>query len=115
MYSDKRSNKRPLVLIAILLIIISLMVLFLVFKDSGRDLSDESAMAIRDAVRKEALQCYVVEGVYPPDLDYLENNYGLKTFGNLQSAVTSGVGFYGPPLRVGCDSEIMVLDIQFVG
>ena len=44
-----------------------------------------------------------------------ENNYGLKTFGNLQSAVTSGVGFYGPPLRVGCDSEIMVLDIQFVG
>ena len=44
-----------------------------------------------------------------------ENNYGLKKFGNLQSAVTSGVGFYGPPLRVGCDSEIMVLDIQFVG
>ncbi len=78
MYSDKRSNKRPLILIVILLIIISLMVLFLVFKDSGKDLSDESAMAIRDAVRKEALQCYVVEGVYPPDLDYLENNYGLK-------------------------------------
>ncbi len=44
-----------------------------------------------------------------------ENNYGLKEFGDLQSAVTSGVGFYGPPLRVGCDSEIMVLDIRFVG
>ena len=44
-----------------------------------------------------------------------ENNYGLKKFGDLQSVVTSGVGFYGPPLRVGCDSEIMVLDIHFVG
>ena len=44
-----------------------------------------------------------------------ENNYGLKSFGDLQSVVTSGVGFYGPPLRVGCDSEIMVLNIQFVG
>jgi predicted MPP superfamily phosphohydrolase len=44
-----------------------------------------------------------------------ENNYGLKRFGDLQSVVTSGIGFYGPPLRVGCDSEIMVLDIQFVG
>ena len=44
-----------------------------------------------------------------------ENNYGLKRFGDLQSVVTSGIGFYGPPLRVGCDSEIMVLNIQFVG
>ena len=44
-----------------------------------------------------------------------ENNYGLKQFGNLQSIVTSGIGFYGPPLRVGCDSEIMVLNLQFVG
>ncbi len=24
------------------------------------------------------MQCYVVEGVYPPDLQYLENNYGLR-------------------------------------
>lgn len=41
------------------------------------------------------------------------NNYGLKRFGNLQSVVTSGVGFYGPPLRVGCDSEIMVVNVHF--
>ena len=68
----------PLVLAVILIIIICAAVLFLAFRDSGRDLSDESAMAIRDAVRKGALQCYVVEGVYPPDLEYLENNYGLK-------------------------------------
>ena len=42
-----------------------------------------------------------------------ENNYGLKYFGHLQSVVTSGVGFYGPPLRVGCDSEIMVVNVHF--
>ncbi len=41
------------------------------------------------------------------------NNYGLKQFGKLQSVVTSGVGFYGPPLRVGCDSEIMVVNVHF--
>ena len=78
MYSDKRSKKTPLVLAVIMIIIICMVVLFLAFRDSGKDLSDESAMAIRDAVRKGALQCYVVEGVYPPDLEYLENNYGLK-------------------------------------
>ena len=41
------------------------------------------------------------------------NNYELKTVDGLKSVVTSGVGYYGPPLRVGCDSEIMVLNIHF--
>ena len=36
------------------------------------------AAAIREAVQRSALQCYVVEGVYPPNLQYLEDNYGLQ-------------------------------------
>ena len=40
--------------------------------------SEEGAQAIRDAVLRSARQCYVVEGVYPPDLEYLEENYGLR-------------------------------------
>ena len=42
-----------------------------------------------------------------------ENNYGLKLVDGVQSVVTSGVGFYGPPLRVGSDSEVMVVDLTF--
>ena len=42
-----------------------------------------------------------------------KNNYGLKTVDGVQSIVTSGVGFYGPPLRVGSDSEIMVVNLEF--
>lgn len=30
-----------------------------------------------DTVMKYAIQCYASEGSYPPDLVYLENNYGL--------------------------------------
>ena len=44
----------------------------------GADLDEETVTAIQDAIRKSALQCYVVEGVYPPDLQYLEDNYGLQ-------------------------------------
>lgn len=36
-----------------------------------------------------------------------ENVFGLDTF------VTSGVGYYGPPMRVGTDSEVMVIQIHF--
>jgi hypothetical protein len=32
----------------------------------------------REAVEKAALQCYALEGAYPPDLDYLAENYGLQ-------------------------------------
>ena len=30
------------------------------------------------AVQQSALQCYTVEGAYPPNLEYLEENYGLR-------------------------------------
>ena len=36
------------------------------------------AAAIRRTVENSARQCYVIEGVYPPDLKYLEENYGLQ-------------------------------------
>jgi hypothetical protein len=35
-------------------------------------------------------------------------DYGLKMFGNMAEYTSSGVGTWGPPLRVGSDSEIIV-------
>jgi len=43
-----------------------------------RDITEEGAAAIASAIERTALQCYVVEGVYPPDLQYLEDHYGLQ-------------------------------------
>ena len=48
------------------------------WNDSGEDMKEEGAMAIRTMVQRGALQCYAVEGVYPPSLQYLEDNYGLQ-------------------------------------
>ncbi|MBQ9046838.1 MAG: hypothetical protein IJ120_02950 [Solobacterium sp.] len=42
------------------------------------DLGEDSILSIRRAVEQSALQCYAVEGVYPPDIDYLKDNYGLR-------------------------------------
>ena len=41
------------------------------------------------------------------------NYWGLETKGNTTGAVTSGIGVYGPPIRVMSNSEVMVLNIQF--
>ncbi|WMJ76695.1 MULTISPECIES: hypothetical protein [unclassified Sedimentibacter] len=32
---------------------------------------------LADAIKRSAVQCYAIEGFYPPDITYLENEYGL--------------------------------------
>ena len=42
-----------------------------------------------------------------------ENTAGLKTVGRMTSVVTSGVGVYGPDMRIGTDADISVVDVPF--
>ena len=42
----------------------------------------------------------------------LPQSYGQRQWGSANVIVTSGVGFYGPPIRVGTVSEIVVIDVQ---
>ena len=78
MYSDAGKRKTAWAVWLTAAVLLLAVVLFAVAKRPGRDLSEESAAAIRAAVERSALQCYVVEGIYPPDLPYLEENYGLQ-------------------------------------
>lgn len=38
---------------------------------------DEQTQSLETAIRRSVVQCYVVEGTYPPDLDYLKEHYGI--------------------------------------
>lgn len=39
--------------------------------------SEESCRLLTKAVMETAVHCYAIEGQYPRELDYLEENYGL--------------------------------------
>lgn len=41
------------------------------------------------------------------------NSYGMKQVGKMTSVVTSGIGVYGPNIRIGTNSEIGIVNIQF--
>jgi uncharacterized protein len=45
-------------------------------------------------------------------LAYGRFTYGLNRFGNMQTYTSSGVGTWGPPLRVGTDSEIVIFNFK---
>lgn len=78
MYVDKKRKRWPGIILtaAGLMMIACLLRLFLPV--SGEDMKEESAKAMKEAVERCAVQCYVVEGAYPPSLSYLEENYGLQ-------------------------------------
>lgn len=44
----------------------------------GSGQREESLEQAEAAVRRACVACYATEGVYPPDLDYLKEHYGLQ-------------------------------------
>ena len=42
----------------------------------GRAAEDKAQL--ENALRRSAVACYAAEGVYPPDLKYLEDHYGVQ-------------------------------------
>ena len=78
MYTDKRRKRWPLAVLVLALLIAAVGVWHQAVPASRQNLSEESAKALKNAVERCALQCYVVEGAYPPSLAYMEENYGLQ-------------------------------------
>ena len=39
---------------------------------------EERRLQLEVSVRRAAVTCYAVEGIYPPDLDYLRQHYGIQ-------------------------------------
>ncbi len=78
MYTDRTKKRWPRILLAAVALAAVLLAVSWVAKTSRQGLTEEGEEAIRLAVQRSALQCYVVEGMYPPDLAYLEEHYGLR-------------------------------------
>ena len=65
--------------IAAVLALFGVLLAYTSFRTSvPEEMEEESIASIRRAVQQSALQCYVIEGVYPSDLAYLQENYGLR-------------------------------------
>lgn len=78
MYSDKRVSIAPRLWLLALIAAAALLAGYLIVSARGSSMTESGAVAIREVIEKSARQCYVVEGIYPPDLAYLQDNYGLQ-------------------------------------
>lgn len=44
---------------------------------AGSGAEGQWLQSTRQAIRRAAVSCYAIEGIYPPDLQYLKDHYGL--------------------------------------
>lgn len=44
----------------------------------SRQAGEEGTKTLEDGIRRASVQCYAIEGRYPPSVQYLEDNYGIK-------------------------------------
>ncbi|MBQ2079562.1 MAG: hypothetical protein II459_08075 [Erysipelotrichaceae bacterium] len=77
MYQDGSKNILSKIFIGAVLCLLLFFTYSFFRNRAGQDLDDESMTAIKEAIEKAALQCYVVEGAYPINLQYLKDKYGL--------------------------------------
>lgn len=70
-----RDTKGIIFTVAILAVII---IFFSSAVNGAASKADSSAAAaLEKAIKRAAVQCYAIEGFYPPDVTYLEEHYGI--------------------------------------
>ena len=72
-----RYNKGTLVTV-ILFVLLVIVFLFILDAVSGKSELEQAAF-LQNAVHRAVITCFAIEGRYPPSLEYLAENYGVKT------------------------------------
>ncbi|MGN1148544.1 MAG: hypothetical protein ACI4TB_08980 [Lachnospiraceae bacterium] len=77
----ERNLKIPFKKLIYLLPLIAFLVLFILFYNGINSVSDTNLAKQREsletALNRSIIQCYAVEGTYPPSLQYIKDHYGL--------------------------------------
>lgn len=63
--------------ILLALLVLACLVIFLLGR-IGTDQNDQAIASLKQNVKQAAVQCYAIEGSYPSDITYLEQNYGVS-------------------------------------
>lgn len=70
------SAKEMIQMIVVTVIIIAFVVIGA--GQTSRHSADEEQRIVEAAIKRAVVQCYALEGMYPPNIDYLEETYGLS-------------------------------------
>lgn len=52
--------------------------------------NSDKTIELKEAIQKASVECYAVEGMYPPSVEYLEENYGIQIDRNKYNVFYNG-------------------------
>ena len=67
---------RGLLLPAVVILALVFFITALNSLETGR--AEEDLRQLEDSIRQSCAACYAAEGIYPPNLEYLEERYGVQ-------------------------------------
>lgn len=74
---DSIVKKSKFYIISVIVFALFITYLFFGVENAKKSTDEEKHMILADAINRSAVQCYAIEGYYPPNIEYLEDNYGL--------------------------------------
>ena len=76
----KKGNRRGILAALRLPVLVLLAALYFFYSLSHVESShgEEGRRQLEETIRRSAVACYANEGIYPPDLEYLERHYGVQ-------------------------------------
>ncbi len=63
--------------ISVLIFVLIAVLFFFIVDETGKSSVSKQQESLEKALSRDIVQCYAIEGRYPPSLSYLEENYGL--------------------------------------
>ncbi len=72
------SNTLGIGLVMLLFAIALIIALWVGFGFLSDQAKEQGAQTLRDSIVDASMQCFAIEGYYPPSLEYLQDNYGLS-------------------------------------
>lgn len=75
----KQENRSVLPSVLLPLLAVAVLLFFLTaLGNLGDGQSHEGKAQLESALRRAAVACYAAEGIYPPDLEYMTEHYGIQ-------------------------------------
>lgn len=71
-------NKRFTAHLAAVAVVVLLVWFFSAVGSLRTNTAEEGRKQLETALRRAAVACYAAEGIYPPDIAYLEEHYGVQ-------------------------------------
>ena len=72
-----RTKEKPWGILAIPIAILAMLLFLTALNNLDQGRQQEGKRQLEEALRNASMACYAAEGIFPPSLEYLEENYGI--------------------------------------